>query len=941
MSYQFDIESLLERSGFGGGDEPPDDQSRPAPSFFNRWTFLLGVVLLLLFTAGWIVTTLTDWWWFQQVGYERVWLTLVQLRVGVFVGLLLVSALFLVGNWLLARWLVIRIPDIFGERRLLEENWVAPLLAGLGLFFAFGLAQQGAGMWDVLIRFWHARPFGVSDPIFNRDIGFYVFTLPLYETLHAWFVQALILTLLGVAGVYAASQWENIQRRDFLLMPYIRKHGALLMVALFLLMAAGYQLRVWRLLYSPRGVVFGAGYTDLHASLPVLRIQMVLMLAAAMVALLNYWRLFLRPMVALVALWVLVSVGGSLYAAGLQRYIVEPNELTREAPYIRYNIEATRAAYLLDGVEKRAFPRVQPLTAEILRRNEIVLRNIRLWDERPLAQTIAQLQELRPYYAFSPVDVDRYRLLTGQVRQVMLAARELQKENLPARSWINERLIFTHGYGLVLNPVDEVTPEGQPNFWIRNLPPESSFPGGGYEVTRPEIYYGQLMDDYVLVKTRQPEFDYPSGDTNVSSHYEGAGGVPLGGWLRRLLFAMRMTDLNLLLSNDITAESRILFHRDITERVRTIAPFLTFDSDPYLVLDGESGRLFWMIDAYTISDDYPYATPRNGLNYIRNTVKVVVDAYNGSATFYLVDDSDPIIQAYLAAFPSLFTPFDEMPAGLRAHIRYPKDFFRIQADLYTIYHMQDVQVFYNREDLWQLPAEIFQNTQVPMEPYYVVLDLPNDEEIRPEFLLIQPFTPANKANMIAWMAARNDEPDYGQLVVYEFPKQELIFGPMQVEARIDQDPAISEQLTLWSQQGSQIIRGNLLVIPLENSILYVEPLYLLAETGQIPELKRVIVASGNQVVMRETMADALAALVNAPVLEAVPSEGETAAPETPATGTVDERIAELVRRANTYYEQAEAARVAGDWAAYGEALEALEAVLRELEALVEQRESGE
>ncbi len=937
MAYQFDIETFLERSGFGGDDEPPEDHSRPAPSFFNRWTVLLLLFLIALLSANWLITTLTDGFWFQQVGYTEVWRSLLLLKLGTFVVLLLVSAALLVGNWLLARWLVIRIPDIFGERRLLEEEWVAILLTGVGLFFAWGLAQLGTDMWDTLIRYWHARPFGVSDPIFDRDIGFYIFTLPLYETLHAWLVQVLVLTLLGVAGVYAASQWENIQRRDFLLMPYIRKHGALLLAAFFLLWAARYQLLAWNVLYSSQGVVFGAGYTDVRASLPVMRLQMVLMLAAALVALFNYWRLSLRPMLAVIVLWVIVSVGGSLYAAVLQRYVVEPNELTREAPYIRYNIEATRAAYRLDRVEERAFPRIQPLTAEILRRNEIVLRNIRLWDERPLAQTIAQLQELRPYYAFSPIDVDRYRLLTGQVRQVMLAARELQKENLPARSWVNERLIFTHGYGLVLNPVDEVTSEGQPNFWIRNLPPESRFPGGGYEVKRPEIYYGQLMDDYVIVKTRQPEFDYPSGDTNVSSHYEGTGGVPLGSFVRRLLFAIRMTDPNLLLSSDMTPESRILFHRDISERVQVIAPFLTFDNDPYLVLDRESGRLFWVIDAYTTSDAYPYSTPRHGLNYIRNTVKVVVDAYNGSVTFYLMDESDPVVQAYMAAFPTLFTPFEKMPAGIREHIRYPKDLFEIQAALYTVYHMQDVQVFYNREDLWQLPNEVFQNTEIPMQPYYVVLDLPNDTEVRPEFLLIQPFTPANKANMIAWMAARNDEPNYGQLVVYEFPKQELIFGPMQVEARIDQDPAISEQLTLWSQQGSQIIRGNLLVIPLENSLLYVEPLYLLAETGQIPELKRVIVASGDQVVMRETLAEALTALVGAPVLDATAEEvASTERPPAPTEprGTVDARIAELVRQANAYYEQAEAARVAGDWAAYGEALDALEAILRELEALV-------
>ncbi|MDQ7030796.1 MAG: UPF0182 family protein [Ardenticatenia bacterium] len=937
------MERLLEYGGFGGQGGQSPTRHRRRPPYVNRWTVLAFIALALLLSFDWLITTLTEWLWFRAIGYERVWWTTIWARVGLFTATFLATAVVLIGNWRLARFLVIRVPNILGEERLLEERWVAPTITAAGLLLAWVTAQVASGRWMDMLRYIARRPFSTQDPLFGQDVGFYIFELPVYEFVSGLVLQVLFMAFAGVVVIYAISQWENIQARDFILLPYMRKHGAVLVGLFLIVWAATHQLQVWNLVFSRRGVVFGASYTDINATLPTLRLQMILLGSAGLAALANYWRPMLRLPALLFGLWVAVGLlGHSVYAGLLQRYVVEPNELDREAPYIAYNIAATRAAYGLENVEQRRFERLAEISAEELARNTFVLRNVRLWDERPLERTYEQLQELRPYYRFSRIDVDRYQLGDGSYRQVQLAARELEKANLPALTWVNERLIFTHGYGVVMNPVDEVTPEGQPQLWVRDLPPQVNIPDGGLTITRPEIYYGEFMRDYVLVNSNQPEFDYPRGDENVFSHYQGQGGVVLGGFWRRLLFAARMADPNILLSQSITPQTRIIFYRQIRERVAHIAPFLVYDQDPYLVIDRETGRLVWIIDAYTTSNRYPYATRRGSLNYIRNAAKVTVDAYDGTVTFYVTDPNDPLVQTYAAIFPDLFKPLEAMPPSLQDHLRYPRDLFKVQAQLFAVYHMQDVQVFYNKEDQWAIPNEIFEVDEIPMEPYYVILDLPGDGEIRPEFVLIQPYTPANKLNMIAWLAARNDPPNYGQLVVYEFPKQELIFGPMQVEARIDQDPLISQQLTLWSQRGSRVIRGNLLVIPLEQSVLYIEPLYLLAETGELPELKRVIVASGNRVVMRETLEEAIAALVNG-ITPATPGDvAEASSPAdlpTPSPSTGSEAIAELVRRANEHYQRAEEARVEGDWARFGEELQALKDVLTQLEALTREGSS--
>jgi uncharacterized membrane protein (UPF0182 family) len=621
--------------------------------------------------------------------------------------------------------------------------------------------------------------------------------------------------------------------------------------------------------------------------------------------------------------------------------------LTRERPYIQHNIDFTRLAFGLDEIDARPFGEVTELTNRDLLENQATLQNVRIWDDRPLQQTYAQLQELRPYYEFSTIDIDRYEI-EGETRQVMLAGRELNKANLSAPSWVNQKLQFTHGYGVVMNPVDQVTPEGRPNFFIQDLPPESAV---GLDIERPELYYGEMINDVVFVGSDLEEFDYPVGTTNANSSYAGEGGVALSNFIRRLAFAIRFGETNLLLSDYITPETRVLMHRQIRERVRQITPFLAFDNDPYLVV--ADGRLFWVLDGYTLSNNFPYSTPtEQGFNYIRNPIKAVVDAYHGTVTYYLIDDEDPLIKAYEQAFPDLFLPLEEMPEELVAHLRYPKDLFSVQTRQYLKYHMTDTQVFYNQEDLWEIPQEVFDTAQQPIEPYYVIMSLPNEEGT--EFLLIQPYTPAGKDNMIAWLAARSDVPHYGELVAYELPKQQLVFGPSQVEARVDQDPEISAQISLWNQRGSRVIRGNLIVIPMGSSFLYVEPLYLLAETSELPELKRVIVASGDRIAMRETLEEALVALIQAgpsvdqiveepPVSEVsvedeVPAEGQeptspVTTPTSVETPIINESIQDLVDAAGEHFRAAEQAQRDGDWATYGRELEALGEVLRQLAVL--------
>jgi len=890
------------------------------------WTIIIiGVGLFWLVRYG--VNMYTDWLWFKSLTLESVFLTRLTSRIAVFFGAAIPFVIIFMGNVVLARWLSIRERLYVGQHRALDLPIFGWLIWIVGVVLGWAVGMAAAPRWLDFLRFFNQYAFGVEDPIFGRDVGFFVFSLPLYHFIQGWLITTLIMTLLGVLIIYFFAQLNNIRQGEVIVLPHVRLHVSAVGAGLFAVIAWGHRLAAYGLLYSPRGVAFGGSYTDVHAELPALQAMFWLALIIAVLLLANvYLRRLWLPIIGAGAWMGIALIIVSIVPGFVQTYVVKPNELTLEAPYIAHNIQFTRQAFGLDDVEEHDFGQVEPLTAEALPRSRTILQNVRLWDYRPLLQTYRQIQEIRLYYHFNDLDVDRYQF-GDEYRQVMLGARELDQSRLQSVSWVNQHLQFTHGYGVVMNPVSEFTPEGLPILWIKDLPPEAVVP---LELGRPEIYYGEMTDNYVFVNTGLEEFDYPRGEENVYTFYEGTGGIALNSYVKRLAFALRLGDVNMLLSQYIHADSRLMINRRIQERARQVAPFLEYDRDPYVVV--VDGRVLWIHDAYTVSDRYPYSEPLGGLNYIRNAVKVVTDAYNGTVTFYVTDPEDPLIQAYASIFPRLFTSQEDMPDGLRQHLRYPEDLFTVQATVYRTYHMGDVNVFYNQEDLWDIPQELFAAQPQPVEPYYVILRLPEQEQ--DEFMLIQPFTPASKDNLIAWMAGRCDVPNYGQLVVYRFPKNELLYGPSQIEARIDQDPEISAQLSLWSQRGSQVIRGNLLVIPLENSLIYVEPLYLQAETGQIPELKRVILASGERIVMSETLAEGLVSLFGKGAAGAVDVETERPVVGTGdvdiLTGDAAQQIYDLAHQAEEHYAAAQAALQNGDWATYGAELDAMEVVLQEL-----------
>lgn len=901
--------------------------------------FLFFAVLLLFLFLSRATSLYTDWLWFHEVGFSRVFTTILTFELilgSVFGGLF---ALLLYLNVKLASR-ASGYADIVGQSviELPGPDVVDPLLRRLLLPAAIVLglfaASHAAGHWKSFLLFLNWVPFGLEDPVFNRDIGFYVFRLPAITALYNWLNFTLGLTFLATASTYFVYRGVRYTPQAISLTNRARTHLFILIAAILLVKAGGYLLDTFELLYSARGAAFGASYADVNASLPTLRFVALLALIATGLCLIQIYRPGFRYILVGVGSLLLAHVAGlTLYPSLLQRFRVVPNEIAAERPFIQRNIEFTRRAYGLDRVETVEFPAEEKLTAADLKRNVLTIKNIRLWEHRPLLATLGQLQEIRTYYKFLDVDNDRYQI-EGTYRQVMLSARELSHEHLPSRIWINEHLTYTHGYGVVFGPVNQVTREGLPEFFIKDIPPVSSQP---IKITRPEIYYGERANNYVFVKTKAQELDYPSGDQNVYATYEGKGGVPVHSFWRKLLYSVSYATLRIALSNDITNESRILYYRQIQERVKKIAPFITFDRDSYLVI-AQGGRLFWIIDGYTTSDRYPYSEPAGRMgNYMRNSVKAVVDAYNGTVTFYLSYPDDPIIRAYAKIFPGLFEPLEAMPEDLRAHIRYPQDLFAVQARMYATYHMQDPQVFYNKEDLFSIPRREFaaedqepgptltmrreQVVEREVDPYYTIMRLPGEQ--REEFVLLLPFTPNKKDNMRAWLAARSDPPHYGKLIALDFPKAKLVYGPKQIDARIDQDAFISQQLSLWGQRGSQVIRGSLLAIPIEKSLLYVQPLYLAAEKGSLPELKRVITAFGNQIAMRETLDQSLEELF-----------GNRTTRETPQTAAVSAGATKgrsLASRALEHHLKSREFLRQENWAGYGEELKRLEELLREMQ----------
>jgi uncharacterized membrane protein (UPF0182 family) len=640
-------------------------------------------------------------------------------------------------------------------------------------------------------------------------------------------------------------------------------------------------------------LINGAGYAQVKANLPVLNALRFVSIIAGMLVWATIFRKSFRLLGGAALLLIAVAGFGFLATQAIQKFVVGPDELTKEAPYINWSIANTRAAYGLDKIETKHFTPTADLSAVSLEANALTINNIRLWDQAPLLTTYSQLQEIRTYYEFLDVDNDRYTI-NGQYRQVMLSPRELVPSSLPSRIWINERLTYTHGYGLCMGPVNKVTPEGLPDFFIKNLPPSSNIP---LTVTRPQIYYGEADAGYAIVKTGAKEFDYPSGNDNVYTVYDGSGGIRMDGLLRKILFALRFQELKILLRSDIGPESRIMYHRQVLERFQKAVPFLRADSDPYMVITSD-GRLVWIIDGYTTTGAYPYSAAVTGIgNYMRNSVKAVIDAYNGTLDLYIADPGDPIIATYAKVFPGVFKPLTEMSADLRSHIRYPQTLFTVQAQVYAIYHMADPQVFYNKEDVWRIPDSYTEGQSGPMSPYYTIMKLAGvgDKE---EFILMVPFCPSKKENMIAWLAARCDGPDYGTLLVFDFPKQKLVYGPSQIESRINQDPDISKQLTLWNQGGSRVIRGSLLVIPVEQSLLYIQPLYLTSQGGGVPELKRVMVAYENSIAMEPTLEMSLGRIFGTAAPKGPDATAVSSAPgkTAPLTGTLKEIISEADRQ---------------------------------------------
>lgn len=930
------LEESLEREG--GQPPPPQRPQRPlppAPQGNPRLILWFLLILLILFSFNRIVSFYANWYWYDGLGLSAVLFTRIWAQFGLFVAGALIAWLFLVLNVLLARRL-----EPFGlTGSPLEEITtnlgfrLTPLILVGGAVFALLMGLNLSGHWEDLLLYLNQQEFGLADPIFLRDVSFFMFSLPIWQLARSWLLVLTIASLI-ISGLAAGLGWRGWSARTPVLL-----HLATLGAFALGLIAWGYRLSAYSLVYSQRGAVFGAGYTDVNAQLPAYNLLSIVTLVAAVLLLVTaYQRRAWRAIVVVLVVWVaLALVAGNLYPSFIQRFRVSPNELNLETEFITNNIAFTRAAFELEQIEKREYDGSAPLTVEALGSAPEMVRNIRLWDYRPLLQTYNQVQALTQYYEFNDVDVDRYQI-DGEVRQVMVAARELVPERLnqTAQTWVNRKLVYTHGYGVAASPVSQVTRDGLPTFLLKDLPPQ-----GKLTLSQPQIYFGERTNDYVIAATTQREFDYSSDNQIVTTQFTGTTGIQMGLGAR-LLFALHFADINLLLNRDITATSQLLWKRNITERVQEVAPFLQFDRDPYVVV-GDDGRLYWLIDAYVVSNRFPYSEPvegMNGVNYVRNPIKVVISAYDGAMRFYVVDENEPISSAYRQIFPILFAPLSAMPASLQRHLRYPNDLFSIQSEVYRTYHMTDPVEFYNKEDMWAWPEEIFDNESARMEPYYVLIELPGSDEL--DFMQILPFTPANRENMIAWLAAHNDPEQYGQKVVYEFGKDRLFYGPKQVEARINQDPTISAQLSLWNQQGSSVIRGNLLVIPLGDSLLYVEPLYLQAASGKIPELKRVVIATTDRVIMADNLGLALVELLGRNVLtEAGLTELATVDGQLPATTSesasapTNEAVTleELIVQANTHYTNAQTRLRTGDWAAYGQEMEQLRTTLTQLAAV--------
>ncbi len=880
------------------------------------------IIALFIGTRIWV-----NYSWFTKLGFISVFVKILWTKIGlwwafffiflIFSGLNIFIA-FKKGNIQTMKIQQAGVPVEISRK-------VGIIIASIGLFIlALIMARNGSQRWEVILKLLNKTSFHTADPAFGRDVSFYTFVLPFYLFLKSWSLGTVILTFIAAGFLYMLSGNMTFEQNNFTISNQAKKHLISLLMLVAVIIAWNYWLKSYQLVFSKRGVVYGATYTDLH----IVRYTYYIMIAVALfTAFLVYSgikkRSFKQPLIGFGVLIGAAIVITGIIPAIFQQIIVRPNELVRELPYIKNNITLTRKGYDLDRIVRKEFPVNPSLTAEDFTPGAGVVKNIRLWDHRPLKATFSQIQEFRLYYDFYNVDTDRYHF-GDTYRQVMLSAREINYNQIPpeAKTWVNERLQFTHGYGIVMTPVDEIGEEGLPVLIVKDIPPKISVP---LKLDRPEIYYGEETTPFVIVNTKLKEFDYPSGETNVTTRYQGQGGLPIKNSLRKLLLAIHFKNMEIIFTRYLTPESRIMLYRNIQERVPKLAPFLKYDPDPYLVVS--NGKLYWILDAYTVTDHFPYSIPyKDGYNYIRNSVKITVDAYNGDVNFYIIDRKDPIIETYRKIFPDMFKDIDEMPKDLRRHIRYPMYIFNVQAELYSTYHMTDPQVFYNKEDKWTIPKEIYGDSETTMIPYYMIVKFPdhNDDE---EYVLMLPFTPTNKNNMLAWMAALSDGENYGKIIEYKFPKQKLLYGPLQIESRIDQNSDISQLFTLWGQKGSSIIRGNLLVIPVRDSIIYVEPVYLRAEQSELPELKRVIVGYQDNIEMGIDLNDALTKLFGT-------SKPTVTVTKETAGGkkvTVEVSIRDLILKAVDYYDEAQKRLRAGDFAGYGDMNQKLDTVLKQLQ----------
>lgn len=896
--------------------------------------FVAIPLILLSISSSWIF----EWLWLSELGYSRVFWVLRGTQLSLIAGAFVIAALYFTLNF---RYLAeqLKFANLHGSPLQGVEFDFSSAVRGkrpkqfftlAALVMALIFALSFFIRWDESLRFISGVEFGETDPLFGHDLGFYLFQLPFLNLLQGSLLSISFLTLAILALTYIFSGLLTVQSpTEFRARPAVLHHLTLNIGLWLLFLGWGFYLDRYQLMYKGDGLFFGAGYTDVTIQLPALWILIAVTGLLSLLFLLYRWVKVPRAIPLLGGLLILVLAGGRLFLPTLvQQFSVEPNELQLETPFLEKNIAMTRLAYNLHNVREVDYMADDTLTIADIRNNQDAIDNIRLWDPRLLIGTFKQLQEIRSYYEFYSVDNDRYTV-DGNVTQMMLAAREIAR-TLPSQSntWVNRHLQYTHGFGIVMNPVTEANRQGEPRLVIRNIPPVWDSPD--LAIDNAAIYYGENSTGYYIVNTGVPELHYPMGDDNVYIHYDGEGGIPVKNFFRKLLFAWELGDINILLSDYIQPESRLQIWRSVQQRINKITPFLQLDNDPYLVLN--QGRLFWIQDAYTTSSYFPYAQRyRNRFNYIRNSVKIVVDAFHGTVHYYVVDEEDPVLKVYQNLFPDLFRPLDEIPGGLDAHFRYPQDLFEVQLEKFARYHMTRPQVFYNQEDLWTRPNERYGGRQILMEPYYVLARLPGEETL--EFMLISPLTPENRDNMIAWMAAKSDPDSYGELVVYRLPKERLIYGPAQIEARIDQDPEISLQIALWDQRGSRVIRGNLMVIPIENSFLYVEPVFLIADGVEIPQLQRVIVAIGDYISMQPTIEEAIYEifgdvavdlLQTAPVaatdMRAALSDGEP---------VVVDLSAEQLREIRSVWNDLVRALEQGNWTRYGELLRELDQKINE------------